>query len=319
MINTTLRFTLSALFSASACAAAPQFNCAALQLSGAALPAGYSGQCASPGYLPAVGSNVESPGDPGVAIDIFGSATRSADQMYGFTLNAFPLQTLRSHLTTPVYGVDFTPDGSQLFAISSESAANFPRWLGLIGQPAGDFVPIAAIAGLQPFDTVNGFAIDPRSGVAYLSTSGGSPISARLYRVNLSTAAATFVGSMSAPTDPVGTIMIALAINCEGLLYAHNISDDALYSVSRVNGAVTLIGSHGLSANFAQGMDFDNSDGQLYAFMMLASGENRFGRLDTTTGAFTTLANNDPAGEFEGAIPGVCPATDAMFADGFEG
>lgn len=319
MINATVRFTISALLSASACAATPQFDCAALELSGAALPAGYSGQCRSTNYQPAVGSDLRLPTDPAVAVDIFGSATRIADQMYGFALNAFPLQTLRSHLSTPVYGVDFSPDGSQLFAVSSDVAASFPRWLGVIGQPAGDFVAIAAIAGLQPFDTVNGFAIDPRTGIAYLSTSGGSPISARLYTVNLDTAAATFVGSMSAPTDPVGTIMIALAINCEGLLYAHNISDDALYSVSRANGAVTLIGSHGLSANFAQGMDFDNSDGQLYAFMMLATGENRFGRLDTTTGAFTTLANNDPAGEFEGAIPGICPATDAVYADGFEG
>ncbi len=95
------------------------------------------------------------------------------------------------------------------------------------------------------------------------------------------------------------------------------ITDDALYLIDRFTAATSRIGSHGLDANFAQGLDFDNRDGQIHAFMMLSSGENRFGRLDASTGAFTTLANSDPPGEYEGAIPGLCPAAPVMFGNGF--
>lgn len=298
--------------------AATAFDCAALQPSGNPLPRGYSGQCAGSIPAPATGDDVRVPTDIGLTLDILGNGVRPIGQLYSFQLNNFPVQTLRSPISTTLLGIDFSPDGSTLYGVSAQFDPTLPRWLGTIPQPNGNFTPIAALTGLPPNETINGFALDPRSGVAYLSGSSGAPMAARLYTVNLETAAATLIGTMSTPNDPAGNIMVALAINCEGALYAHNLTDDSLYLIDRSNAAATRIGTHGLDANFAQGMDFDNSDGQLYAFMMLASGENRFGRLDTTTGAFTTLANNDPAGEYEGAIPGVCPALPVLFADGFE-
>jgi hypothetical protein len=91
-------------------------------------------------------------------------------------------------------------------------------------------------------------------------------------------------------------------------LVAHEIATDSFYNVNPATGAMTLIGSHGLAANFAQGMDFDNQDGTLYAFIYTGGGTNRFGTVNLTTGAFTTQAQDNPLGEFEGAVRNTCPA-----------
>lgn len=298
--------------------AAAEFDCAALQLNAGRVPAGYSGQCATNSPMPAVGGSMRVPTDIGLALDILGNGVRPIDQLYSFQINAFPTQTLRAAISTTLFGIDFSPDGGTLYGVSAEFDPTFPRWLGTIPQPNGNFTPIAALTGLVPNETINGFAIDPRSGVAYLSGSIGAPMAAHLYTVDLVTAAATLIGTMSTANDPSGNIMIALAINCEGALYAHNLTDDSLYLIDRSTAATTLIGAHGLNSNFAQGMDFDNTDGQLYAFMMQTTGENVFGSINTTTGAFTMLANNDPPGEYEGAFPGVCQPLPALFGDGFE-
>ena len=298
--------------------AALPLNCANLALSGSRMPAEYTAQCAdtAPATQHDFGSQQRSPTDIGYAIDIFGNATRDRDRIYTFQLNNFPGQTFDNSAQPFIYGADFAPNGS-FYGVIGENAGQFPRTLGLI--LSGGFIAIGPL-NVPANDNINGFAIHPRTGIAYLSTNNNSqPPLARLFTVNLQTGAATLVGPLSAPTDStVGTVMISLAINCEGKLYAHNISDDSLYLVNRTTGMTTFIGNHGLNANFAQGMDFDNSTGELYAFMMLNSGENRFGVFNTQTGGFTTLANNNPPGEYEGAIPTSCPEAISLFANGFE-
>lgn len=66
-------------------------------------------------------------------------------------------------------------------------------------------------------------------------------------------------------------------------------------------------------------MDFDNASGTLYAFIYEGGGTNRFGSFDLATGAFTTLIQDNPLGEYEGAIPTQCgSAPDVLFVNGFE-
>lgn len=317
-MKSIVHIAAGALLCAAPGAFAAEFDCTSLRLSGDRVPSGYAGQCATATALPATGSPLRTPTDIGLTLDILGNGVRPIDQLYSFQINAFQTQTLRAAISTTLFGIDFSPDGGTLYGVSAEFDPTYPRWLGTIPQPNGNFTPIAPMTGLLPNDTINGFAIDPRSGMAYLSGSSGAPMMAHLYVVDLATAAATLIGTMSTANDPIGNIMIALAINCDGALHAHNLTDDSLYLIDRANATATLIGAHGLNSNFAQGMDFDNTDGQLYAFLMQASGENAFGRLDTTTGAITVLANNDPPGEYEGAFPGLCPALPVLFADGFE-
>lgn len=293
-------------------------NCADIAISGGIVPDGYYGQCAAPSVSWINFDGQRNPSDIAWTVDVLGSPGRDKDRIYTFPLNNFSQQEFRTNTTPSIVGMDFSPSASELFAITAENAGIFPKRLGVILQFAGDFIPVAVISGLPAEEKLDGFAINPRSGVAYMSTHNGSPPFASLYTVNLQTAAATYVGPMNTPASKLGTVMVSLAVNCEGKLYAHNIGDDSLYLVNTSTAATSLVGRHAEDANFGQGMDFDNSDGQLYSFMTLTSGDIRFGRFDLGNGAFTVLANSPP-GQYEGAIPTACPASLSLFADGFEG
>ncbi len=319
MLKCPLNLAIALLLGATcADAMAAPLNCADFVNSGSVMPRDYALACAVPAPSTSVSSNDRAqPTDLGYAIDIFGSDTRPRDRMYTFPLNNFANQTFDNSSQPFIYGADFMPDGLGFYGVISESAGQFPRSIGLIN--AGTFFLKGELVGVPVNDNINGFAIDPRSGVAYLTTSGGSPPVTRLFTVNVNTGASTLVGVVDAPTnETTGTIMISIAINCEGRLYGHNITDDSLYVINRNTAIASFVGSHGLDANFAQGMDFDNSTGELYVFMMLNSGENRFGLFSLENGGFTTLSNNNPRGEFEGAIPTFCPEAVSLFANGFE-
>jgi len=299
-------------------AVSAQFSsCVEIAVSGDVIPDGYYGQCAAPSpMLPQI-QHERSPSDIAFTVDVLGSPGRDRDRVYTFALNNFSQQEFRTNTTPLIVGMDFSPDAVELFAITSETAGVFPRSLGVILQFAGDFIPVGQISGLPAEEKLNGLAIDPRTRAAYLSASNGSPPFANLYSLNLATAAATLIGRMNTPPSKLGTVMVSLAINCEGKLYAHNVGDDSLYLVNTASAATSLVGQHALDANFGQGMDFDNSDGQLYAFMTVTSGAINFGRFDTNNGAFTVLANSPP-GQYEGAIPTACPPPLSLFANGFE-
>ncbi len=300
---------------------AEPLDCTGLSNSAEAAPPGYDEQCtdvpefAAPSRRP---SGIEALGAIAFTVDTRGDGSRLPNTLYKFTLPDFAAQTSRGVTQPSLFALDFSPDGSTLYGISGASAVSDPSTLFTIDTENAAATRVAALSGLAAGDSASGLAIDPRSGMAYFSAAGGSPISSRLYTIDLSTGELTLIGPLSGPTDPTGTIFIDIAINCQGDLYGHNISDDALYSINPDTGVATLIGTHGLPANFAQGMDFDNSDGTLYAFIYTGGGTNRFGTFDLATGAFTTLVENSPLGEFEGAFPATCGGSTEIFKDGFE-
>jgi hypothetical protein len=90
-------------------------------------------------------------------------------------------------------------------------------------------------------------------------------------------------------------------------MYAHDIFDDALYTVDPATGAATVVGATGYDGNYAQGMDFDHDTGELYAFMMTASTVEYYGTFDLATGAFNSVYTNPMIGEHEFGVqlPGV--------------
>jgi hypothetical protein len=326
-----MRSVLSVIFVMSAMSAqaqvpvaAARLDCNALANSMGSEPEGYAEQCAS--SVPLAYSAPlapHAPTDLAFTLDIRGQVgvpTRLANSLYNFTLNAFATQNLRGVSNPQIFGLDFDPTGVTLFGVTATTAAPNPLTLGTINTTTGAFTPIAAITGLTAGDSPSGLTINPITGAAFLSAPGGTPTLSRLYSLDLTTAVATLIGQITAPTDPAGTLMIDIAMNCDGQIFAHNIADDSLYSVNPTTGAGTLIGAHGLAANFAQGMDFDNQDGTLYAFIYTGGGTNRFGSFNLATGAFTTLVQDNPLGEYEGAIPTTCfpPVVDDIFGNGFE-
>lgn len=240
--------------------------------------------------------------------EVGNAATRG---LYSFAMPDFTSATIitgpEGWTTEPVRNMAFNPGGSRLFVIQSTA---FGSQLSRLDPSVPQFIPTGAISGPDiRVDQVTGFAINPRNGQAWITTNrnftNNPPLGETwLWRLDLSTGMTQYVGLLlSDQPDPV---FIDIAIDCSGQMYGHNISDDSLYHINTNDLTVTHIGTHGLPANFAQGMDFDKRDGSLYAWIYTGAGDSQFGTLDLETGAFNALSQNSPRGEWIGAIPSRC-------------
>jgi len=148
----------------------------------------------------------------------------------------------------------------------------------------------------------------------FLSTSDTS--ASLLYTVNLTTGATSFVGVM----NTASRANIAIAV-MDGQMYGFDILNDSLQSINKATGIATTIGPLGFDANFAQGMDFDESDGTCYIF---AFNNTAFAAelrtCDVATGATTlvgTIGDGATLREWTGAGV-VNTINDALFCFSFD-
>lgn len=157
--------------------------------------------------------------------------------------------------------MDFDTTGATLYAIDNDASQ-----LGTLDLTTAAFTPIAPITPTTGH-TWTGLAIDPTDGTAYASSTDG--VTSTLYTVDLSTGSAT-------PLGPVlgSPLLIDIAVGPNGVMYGHDIGTDSIYRIDKTTGAATLLGPTGYPANFAQGMDFDNTDGTLYIFLYMGGGAN---------------------------------------------
>jgi hypothetical protein len=269
-------------------------DCAAFAASAAVEPQGYASQCAAPsGNRDLRPADTRDVTDTGYIYNM--RAAEGTQGLSSYTLNNLPGLTMVGNPGATIYAWDFDPTGSILFAIQNQTTFST---LGTVSTTTGAFVAIGQVTGLpDPAENITGLTIDPGAGNAYISTDS------ELYSFNLVTGAASLIGSFGIS----GGIVIDIAMNCDGQMYAHDIGSDSLYTINTTNGTAALIGSHGLAANFAQGMDFDNSNGQLYAAIYTGGGTYTYGTFSLSTGGVTPISTNAPPGEWEIAIPTVCP------------
>ena len=254
-------------------------DCAAYQDYTGREPAEVAAACpvSVPQGLP---GNPLAPTDIGYAQDI----GYISDNFVSFTLNNFTGQTVVGTSTNAYYGMDFDPAAEVLYALNDTT-----DMLGTINLANGAFTPLVSCPPGGGAANWTGLSIDPVTGAFYASTA------TNLFTIDPATGVSTLVG-------PFGTtLMIDIAINMDQQMYGHDIGTDAIYSINMTTGAATLIGPTGYSANYAQGMDFDNEDGTLYIFLYIGSGANVYGTVNLSTGAVTPLAVSSPLGEFEGA------------------
>lgn len=278
-------------------------NCAALSNSALVEPAGYAQQCA---FTPSANVVSPVPLDPTDLAYVWNFRTPNQ----GFNshqLNNMPGLTNLGNPTPAItpFGIDFDPTASTLFAVFPVGAPQTSVNLATINLTNGAPTVIAPVTGAYPPTSgVTDIVINPQTGAAFVSNATA------LFTINLATGVTTLVGNML----PAGQVMIDLAINCQGQMFGHNIIDDSLYSVNTTTGAATRIGTHGLAANFAQGMDFDNEDGLLYAWIYTGGGTYTYGTFNLATGALAPLNANTPSGEYEGAIRNTCGVVAADLA-----
>jgi hypothetical protein len=262
-------------------------QCALYEKYVGAEPVGYAEHCL--GITVPVSTNAGvspfAPTDTGYAQDI----GFVSDNFVSFTLNDFPGQTVIGPNTLALFGMDFDPTATILYALD-----NTGQQLGTMDLSSGAFTAIGPSIPLGAH-TWTGLTIDPVNGTFYASSTDGA--TAALYTLNPATGAATLINTQT--TTP---LLIDIAMNMSGVMYGHDISTDSIYTIDPATAAATLVGPTGYNGNFAQGMDFDNDDGTLYIFLYIGGGANVYGTVNLATGAVTPLATDNPLGEFEGAI-----------------
>jgi hypothetical protein len=255
-------------------------------------PDWYAAECRPPGAAPPAphGSGPLPPTPFAFAHDV-GPLT---DNVVRHRIVDFPGQTVLGANARLLFGYDFDGRAKTLYALD-----NTAHQLGRMNLTNGTFTPIGASVPLAGH-TWSGLTFDPRTDKLFASSSNGTE--SALYTVDRKTGHATLVG-----TTDVAPVVIAISIDCAGTMYAHDISIDGIFTLDRKTAEPRYIGQTGFDGNFAQGMDFDNRTGKLYAYVYLGGGENRYGTVNLRRGTVTPLAANDPNGEFEGATQTRCP------------
>jgi hypothetical protein len=177
-------------------------------------------------------------------------------------------------------GADWSQNGSTLYAINREVT---PNQFGVLDTATGAFTPIGNMSsGGEGFTDLT---VDPTTGVIYAS--GYLSPNSYLYTVDPSTGAATQVGLMNGVS-----IVIGLAADNDGQLYAYDVGNDLFYGIDKTTGGATAIGAIGFDANYAQSLEFDPNDNTCYmaAFNNVAfAGELRI--VDVSTGATSLVGN----------------------------
>ena len=204
----------------------------------------------------------------------------------------------------PIYGYDFTPDGSTLYGLLDN-----PPSLITVNQATGAPTTVGPMPR-GPTEHWTDLTIDPITGRAYATTVADNVTSYAMYTVDLATGATTLIASVGASAMPID-----MSMNCEGVLYAETLGTSGLYRVNPASAQMTLVGPLGAFLQGAQGMDFDNATGVLHAWLYGGSNTN-YSSINVATGAATPFAGTEPPGQFEGAIKSECSPPTASVTSG---
>ncbi len=216
------------------------------------------------------------------------------DNFVRHLISDFPGQLTLGPNAMSIYGYDFDAKGDTLYALDQGG-----QQLGKMTLTNGAFTAIGPSVPLTGH-LWTGLTSHPRTGKFYASSSG--PSGGAVYTIDPATGTATLIDvQMTTP------LLIDISINCAGVMFGHDIGADSIYRINKSTAVATLVGPTGYAASFAQGMDFDNRTGKLYAYLYLGGGANHYGTVNLTTGALTPLASSMPQGEFEGATRTRCP------------
>ena len=273
-----------------------------------------------------------------------GAAAPSADRAPEQAPAASSETTMQAPARALCYGIDmnnsqlvsFYTDAPGTFTVIGSSGANLIPCADFLD---GDFATLYALdydaQQLVTFDVATaaktvvgpatpasgqswvGLAADP-DGTLYAASTDGS--TSTLYEIDPATGAATTVGAIAnAP------LIIAIAVNGAGEMYGLDIANDNLIRIDKTTGAGTVVGSVGFDANYAQGMDFDESSDVLYlAAFNNATGGGELRIADVATGnsalvgAFQGAAEMNVAVAASGAVPwtSIAPETVTVPAGG---
>jgi hypothetical protein len=214
-----------------------------------------------------------------VSLDVTDPSTLTSDiSMDG---NSFLAGDFKGEDFSTLYAIDFL--SFDLYKVDTATGA---RTLVYLSVP-----PPGAQSG-----SWNGMAWDASTQTMYAITLGGRPTGSSLVKINPDTADTEFVGPITGVGDPNnGTAIIDIAIDANGLMYGVDIVTDTLVAIDKTTGEASTIGSIGFDANYAEGLDFDDTTNTLY----FSAFDNGLGAsemyvLDTETGEGTPIGTIGP-------------------------
>ncbi|MFQ5651092.1 MAG: T9SS type A sorting domain-containing protein [bacterium] len=227
---------------------------------------------------------------------------------YGIDASAFPTITFSSlplPAATPVTPIGVTAAGGQGgdFGPDSLFYARSDNDLVTVSLTDGSLTTIGTITGLSSGQAVIGMGFDHASGTMYLASTNLSSSGSELYTLDLTTAAASLVGTITN-----AKFVLAIAVDCQGNLFAFDDQNDNLVAVDPATGSGTVVGPLNFDTGpVAQDADFDAATGTLYwTFFNGTSGELR--TVDPATGGSTPVTTWS-ADFIAFAILGDCTAT----------
>ncbi len=174
------------------------------------------------------------------------------------------------------YAGDFGPGG--VYYAADAAPANALYSINPATRVATFLVPIT---GLNESGNITGMTYHEATNTMYLSTATSSSF---LYTLNVNTGVATLIGPITN-----ASLIIFIAINCEGELYGVEILNDVLVKINTSTAAGTVIGPTNYPANFAQGGDFDSQTGILYWAAYAGGGNGSLRTIDLLTGNTTQV------------------------------
>ncbi len=199
------------------------------------------------------------------------------------------------------FGLDFNHTGTTLYGLlyTDFGAAR----LDSLSLTNGSILGSVTVGGLDSNAVVTGLTVGPEN-LAHLTTYGGT--TSKLYTIDLTTGTTALVGVMTS-----SGFIVDIAASPGGDLVVHNATTDSFHVVNPETGALTLIGSHGINANFTQGMDFDPTSGFLFAAVYSGEGVNIYGTVSIFDGTIDQIAGL-LSGEYEIAIAVPEPGTASL-------
>jgi hypothetical protein len=199
------------------------------------------------------------------------------------------------------FGLDFNHTGTTLYGLlyTGLGAAR----LDSLSLTDGSVLGSVTVGGLDSDAVVTGLTVGPEN-LAHLTTYGVS--ASKLYTIDLTTGTTALVGVMTS-----SGFIVDIAASPGGDLVVHNATTDTFHVVNPDTGALTLIGSHGIDANFTQGMDFDPTSGFLFAAVYSGEGVNTYGTVSIFDGTIDPIAGL-LSGEYEIAIAVPEPGTASL-------
>lgn len=187
--------------------------------------------------------------------------TETGNIAYGIellNLNAF----VKFGLNNPESLNEITPVSASYYAGDFDDKGNFYA----INNAFQTLVHFDTLTGAEtivgpmealPGHSWTGLSYNFTDGSFYATSSSGT--SSALYSVDHFTGNVVLIGETSA-----APVIIDIAVDNNGVLFAHEIITDAIYTVDKLTGEVNFVGYTGFDANYAQGMDCDPMNNELY-------------------------------------------------------